>query len=127
MRLFGHITLKAARAKARKWIEQIQCGVDPAAAIKEERIRKERIKRRYPGRLGFYGSREWRELRYKVLALHGARCQCCGASRDEGRLMQVDHIKPRHRYPELALTLENLQVLCDESSIGKTSKDATDW
>jgi 5-methylcytosine-specific restriction endonuclease McrA len=124
---YGVITLQAARAKARKWIEQLQCGIDPASVIKEERIRKERIRRRYPGQQGFYGSREWRELRYKVLARQGARCQCCGASRDEGRLMHVDHIKPRHRFPELELTLENLQVLCDECNIGKSSKDTTDW
>jgi len=124
---YGAITLQGARAKARKWIEQIQCGVDPAVAIKEARVRKERIKRRYPGQTGFYGSREWRELRYKVLALHGARCQCCGASRDEGYRMHVDHIKPRQRYPDLALVLENLQVLCDECNIGKSNRDATDW
>lgn len=41
----------------------------------------------------FYASREWYELRYKVLLAHGATCCLCGASRKDGIVIHVDHIK----------------------------------
>lgn len=71
----------------------------------------------------FYESKEWRVLRYKALALHGRKCQLCGA--DER--LHVDHIKPRSKYPELELRLDNLQVLCEDCNIGKGAWDQSDW
>lgn len=71
----------------------------------------------------FYESDAWRTLRYKALQLHGRACQLCGAT---GRL-HVDHIKPRSRYPELELTLSNLQILCADCNMGKGAWDDTDW
>ena len=56
----------------------------------------------------FLASPEWRAMRERVFALHGKRCQKCGSD-DE---IQVDHIKPRSKFPDLALDIENLQVLC---------------
>ena len=44
-----------------------------------------------------------------------------------GAVMNVDHIKPRRIYPDLALSLENLQVLCHECNHGKGNWDMTDW
>jgi len=76
---------------------------------------------------GFYNSREWRTLRYKALMLHGAQCQCCGATRVDGAVLHVDHIKPRSLYPELQLSLGNLQILCQDCNLGKSNKDDTDW
>lgn len=75
----------------------------------------------------FLRSYEWRKLRMEALKLHGARCQCCGASPATGAVMNVDHIKPRRLFPNLALTLENLQVLCHECNHGKGNWDQTDW
>lgn len=75
----------------------------------------------------FLESYEWRKLRMKVLKLHGAACQCCGRSRRDGVVIHVDHIKPRRKYPELALVLDNLQVLCHECNHGKGNWDETDW
>lgn len=75
----------------------------------------------------FLQSYEWRKLRMEALKLHGARCQCCGASPATGAVMNVDHIKPRRTHPELALTLSNLQVLCGECNHGKGNWDQTDW
>jgi len=75
----------------------------------------------------FYASEEWRRLRYQALRLHGARCQCCGVSSMSGAVMHVDHIKPRSKFPDLALVLENLQVLCAECNLGKSNLDDTDW
>ena len=36
---------------------------------------------------------------------------CCGAIEGEAH-MTIDHIKPRSRYPTLALSPSNMQVLC---------------
>lgn len=75
----------------------------------------------------FYASREWKELRYKAIQIHGGRCQCCGATAAHGVMIHVDHIKPRSKFPELELVLGNLQVLCDVCNIGKSNKDDSDW
>lgn len=71
----------------------------------------------------FYESQEWRVLRYKALKQHGAKCQLCGAA----GAMHVDHIKPRSKYPELELRLDNLQVLCADCNLGKGAWDESDW
>lgn len=78
-------------------------------------------------RQDFYNSDAWKRLRYQALKLHGARCQCCGASRADGVQIHVDHIKPRSKYPHLELELSNLQILCEPCNIGKSALDETDW
>jgi hypothetical protein len=75
----------------------------------------------------FHNSQEWLELRYKALLKHNGCCQLCGSRGGDGNPIQVDHIKPRSKYPELALTMSNLQVLCRRCNIGKSNKDETDW
>lgn len=75
----------------------------------------------------FYNSRQWRELRYLALRCADGACQCCGARASSGVQIHVDHIKPRSRYPELQLCLDNLQVLCADCNIGKGAWDDTDW
>lgn len=72
----------------------------------------------------FYKTREWRELRYKVLTKYGKVCQCCGQT---SGYLHVDHIKPRSLFPTLELEENNLQVLCEACNIGKTNRDTTDW
>ena len=75
----------------------------------------------------FFGSKVWRTLRMTVLIEQGARCQCCGRTAKDGVRMNVDHIKPRRQFPELALEKSNLQVLCEDCNAGKGSWDQTDW
>ena len=75
----------------------------------------------------FYDSRAWIDMRYQVLVLYGAKCQCCGATRKDGVRMHVDHIKPRSKFPELELEISNLQILYESCNVGKSNKDATDW
>lgn len=75
----------------------------------------------------FLQSWEWSGTRYEVLRSRGAVCECCGASPKIGAVMMVDHIKPRSRYPELALDPNNLQVLCASCNRGKGNSDETDW
>ena len=80
-----------------------------------------------PNSDSFLASFEWRRLRMEVLTERGARCECCGTSPKDGIVIHVDHIKPRRRFPELALTKANLQVLCEVCNHGKGSWDQTDW
>lgn len=75
----------------------------------------------------FLATFEWRQLRMLVLKKRGARCECCGATPKDGVRMNVDHIKPRKLFPELALTESNLQVLCEVCNHGKGNWDQTDW
>lgn len=79
----------------------------------------------------FLQSREWQVLRMRALERDGAKCSCCGrrAGREAGVeiVINVDHVKPRLRYPELALTLDNLQVLCNLCNRGKGNTFETDW
>lgn len=72
----------------------------------------------------FYASKEWLQLRYMTLSKYGSICQCCGAVKAQ---MHVDHIKPRSKFPELALDPNNLQVLCWQCNKGKSNRDSTDW
>ena len=82
---------------------------------------------RYGERDAFLESWEWRTVRMRALERDGAKCACCGRTTADGVTMNVDHIRPRKRHPELALTLENLQVLCNECNHGKGNSFETDW
>jgi len=75
----------------------------------------------------FYESREWLELRYRVLQKNNGCCMLCGCRATAENPLQVDHIKPRSKYPELELVESNLQILCKNCNHGKSNKDETDW
>jgi len=75
----------------------------------------------------FLETYEWRRVRMMALKKHGPVCMCCGASPATGAVMNVDHIKPRKLFPQLALDVNNLQVLCHECNHGKGNWDMTDW
>lgn len=75
----------------------------------------------------FLKSFDWLTLRMKVLKKYGATCQCCGSSAHNGAVINVDHIKPRSKFPELCLDENNLQVLCNDCNKGKAAWDQTDW
>lgn len=74
----------------------------------------------------FYSTEEWGKIRYKALKLSKGKCELCGRSGKES-ILHVDHIKPRHKHPELQLVLTNLQVLCAVCNYGKSGWDETDW
>lgn len=75
----------------------------------------------------FYSSAPWRFVRYQVLREAKGCCQCCGKRASFESPLHVDHIKSRHRYPELSLDVKNLQVLCEDCNFGKGVDDETDW
>jgi hypothetical protein len=74
----------------------------------------------------FYNTTEWLQTRYKVLKRDGRVCACCGVS-STTTTFHVDHIKPRSLFPELELSQDNLQVLCEECNLGKSNLDMTNW
>jgi 5-methylcytosine-specific restriction endonuclease McrA len=75
----------------------------------------------------FLKTYEWRRLRMEALKKYGPKCMCCGATPATGAVMNVDHIKPRKLFPELALEISNLQILCHECNHGKGNWDQSDW
>jgi hypothetical protein len=75
----------------------------------------------------FLRSYEWRMTRMLALKKYGTTCMCCGATQQMGVRICVDHIKPRKLFPELALELSNLQILCEDCNHGKANWDQTDW
>lgn len=72
---------------------------------------------------GFYQSWEWKKLRFETIKRYGPVCMCCGSD----HYIVVDHIKPRTKYPDLALDPENLQILCNDCNMGKSNDDETDF
>jgi len=75
----------------------------------------------------FLETYEWRKLRMEALKKYGPKCMCCGATPATGAVMNVDHIKPRKLFPSLAMSLDNLQILCHDCNHGKGNWDRTDW
>ena len=69
----------------------------------------------------FISSFKWRQLRMEAFKLYGRKCLCCG-NFPPHTVLNVDHIKPRKHFPELALDINNLQVLCGECNHGKGNK-----
>lgn len=65
--------------------------------------------------------------RYVALKRESGCCQLCGARASEDNPLEVDHIKPISRHPELAHGAENLQVLCHYCNIGKSNEFEDDW
>lgn len=77
----------------------------------------------------FYSSWEWKKVRYEAIKLYEQRCMCCGwqvGDTAHGRLV-VDHIKPRSKFPELELDVNNLQILCNDCNMGKSNDYEDDW
>jgi 5-methylcytosine-specific restriction endonuclease McrA len=75
-------------------------------------------------KINFYYTKAWLAVRREVFATYEHRCMRCSA---ENLPLQVDHIKPRSRFPELELELTNLQLLCRKCNMIKWDKDFTDY
>lgn len=77
----------------------------------------------------FYASWEWKQVRYESLQMHGRQCMCCGWTPEQGSkgYLCVDHIKPRSKFPELALDVSNTQVLCNSCNMGKSNVHQDDF
>ncbi|QLE83763.1 HNH endonuclease [Shewanella sp. Scap07] len=72
-----------------------------------------------PKTTSFYHTQAWRHLRRQALIRYDKKCRDCGATANDGVRLEVDHIKPRSKYPLLELDIDNLQILCSECNKGK--------
>ena len=61
----------------------------------------------------FYWTREWRKIKKIRRVLDNNECQSCRALGLCSPAEMVHHIKPVREYPELALSLENLESECN--------------
>lgn len=61
---------------------------------------------------GFYHTPAWRSLRRLALQRDHYLCQNCLRQKRIEKATEVHHVKPIADYPELALTLDNLESLC---------------
>ncbi len=75
----------------------------------------------------FYESWDWKRARYDFIKDKKRRCECCGATPEDGIRIVVDHIKPIRYHWHLRLEPTNFQMLCDPCNMGKGSRDETDW
>jgi 5-methylcytosine-specific restriction endonuclease McrA len=86
----------------------------------------------YEQKMQFYKSGNWQSIRQQALERDNFECQECkrqGKVKTNVRL-DVDHIKEIETHPELALELDNLQVLCvwhHNEKHGRFSKKENKW
>jgi hypothetical protein len=71
-------------------------------------------------------SSNWQEMRLLAIGIYGRVCMKCGASGNK-TIIEVDHIKPRSKHPELCLNLSNLQTLCSKCNREKADKNQNDY
>ena len=69
----------------------------------------------------------WRQLRLIALEKYGNKCCKCGRVGSPKYPMNVDHIKPRKYYPELAMDIDNLQPLCGRCNKEKGNNNSIDY
>lgn len=63
-------------------------------------------------RQSVYARAMWKALAKKIMARDDYRCQKCAAKHDQQHKLQVHHIKPWSKHPELRFEEENLLTLC---------------
>lgn len=72
----------------------------------------------------FYSSPEWNLIRKQVIKEKGRICSECGVYMKNSNDVTVDHIRPRSKYPDLALDKQNLRVLCRSCNSSKGDRDS---
>ena len=94
-------------------------------AIRTRELAEER-KKRLDETEQFYSSPEWNLLRNQVIREEGSVCHICGKRIQNKNDITVDHIRPRSKYPNLALDRQNLHVLCRRCNASKGANDLLD-
>jgi len=70
----------------------------------------------------FLSTPEWRDLRLLAIQKYGSTCLSCGREGTKRFPINIDHVKPRKYFPELALDINNLQPLCGKCNKRKGNK-----
>ncbi len=64
-------------------------------------------------------------LREEIFKKYGEECMNPECRSTEN--LQIDHIRPKSKYPEEALNIDNLQVLCKVCHGPKRESDSEEW
>ena len=77
----------------------------------------------------FYKSAKWRKLRKSIVSRDGGHCQSCliKYNRIESRNLEIHHIKPRSKYPELRFEESNLITLCKSCNTRTGTREELDF
>lgn len=67
--------------------------------------------------------KRWQKLRFAMFKKHGQKCMCCGST----ERIEVDHIKPKSKYPKRAYDFSNMQLLCRVCNQRKSNVRETDY
>lgn len=113
------LQITASKENAAEIVRQIKELKVPRPTIQKKKEPKQNFN-------AFYDTWEWKKVRYEALKKYGAKCQCCGATKENAKIV-VDHIKPIRFHWDLRLEQSNLQILCDDCNKGKSYQDTTDW
>lgn len=71
----------------------------------------------------WYNAKRWRDFRAYALSLpENALCRGCKAQGIITPSTQLDHVKPRKEFPELAYELSNVQGMCGKCHRAKTQR-----
>lgn len=70
---------------------------------------------------------DWKALKKRVFETYGYRCMKCHHLHSIKKFVNVDHIKPRKLFPDLAFDFDNLQVLCGRCNKEKGNLHCTDY
>lgn len=93
----------------------------PLTKVELARNAKAKKEPRRRARERFLRSPEWKAMRLVILERDGKVCACCGSVSQ----IQIDHILPRSKFPELQLDADNLRVLCWPCNKAKNTKIIT--
>lgn len=74
-------------------------------------------------RAKIYNSKEWKEVREKVLIRDGMMCKICEKNKISTLADEVHHIKYLEDRPDLAFELDNLISVCRACHMGIHAKD----
>lgn len=81
----------------------------------------------------FYSSAAWRKLRLRIIVRDLGHCPRCVAMRNtqvnitDTENLEVHHIKPRSKYPELELEPTNLVLLCKVCNLQLGTRETLDF
>jgi 5-methylcytosine-specific restriction endonuclease McrA len=70
-----------------------------------------------------YYKHNYPKLRRFIYGIYDKRCMKC----ESVNYLQIDHIKPRSKYPDRVLDVTNLQILCAYCNKEKYNIDETDY
>lgn len=111
------------------------CGkiIDYAAVCecKKEKLRQRSMDKKVqnPEATAFYTSAKWRKFRIMILKRDGAHCQRCIIKYHfiVSTNLEIHHIKPRSKYPELAYDEDNCITLCKSCNTQLGVKEELDF